>query len=1158
MPSTLRLANFRISEKAPLAFHPTAKTMKIRNNNLTLWHLAGTLAILSSWIPLSLWWPFTSSAASIAAGTKIVAGKLRKGDRVRLATARVNGEKDALLVIASVTGANGVIEQEVKQVGGKVRYRDDDVSYISVRVPIHYVECLAKPPFIEALNIDDGTFQYYADPTLAPDEEHTPLSIGNSSREGESRALEPNLGSYLNTPLPPATQFGASGFIVNHPTFDGRGVTVATIDGLPDLLHPTLATAKSLDGKPIHKVVDVLETIDPTVNPFMVRMADRVIARDQQFNYNGFAYVAPADGSYMIGLSGREGYTVLWDKMANTIWVDTNKNMKFTDEKRLTDYSEHFDIGNLSNDHALTVDRKAQGFVVKTYLIRNEYYVGIHFIGSKHSTMITSAIAGKGFFGKKINGVAPEAQIIAINPGNWQHAVIEALILAAKHPKVDVITLQHTLETPFNDGGCAAGVIADRLIQRYKKPVFVSAGNSGPGLNTLNEYASSNEVISVGSYIYRDTLRSIYGVRASMNGYIATLSSRGPTEDGGFKPDLLVPVGGVYASPLSDDDTHLVPIGYKVPHGYRVSTFGTSFAAPVAAGFAALLISSAKQRGVPCDIERIRNALKSTAHFLPSYSAYEQGSGLVNIAAAWEALKSLPQPATIFSSAYTNTAQARHLKQAYHGRGIYEREGWGPRTTRQRYITFTRISGLQVPVTYRVKWTGDNDCFSSPQAVTLPLNTPVTLPILISTKKVGIHSAILTLADARSSSVAYQVMNTVIAAEKFSPNNDYTITHKESVEYLDSKSYFFYVPPDTSVIDIGLTVTSGTGRLLAVSPSGREDIYHLYFSGIDSARAEYIAGGMVSRTIPTPQPGVWEFIVETQNITNNARRLSFQPKVSFVLKASIFGAQVSSIGGVVNLDHIATGYPLNINVMNRYSSFTGHISDSYLGSAFDALLTKNLNSAPDIFEINILPNTQIISAAITNTPDKEADYDLYLFDCTGNKCRLAGVSTGDSLYESVTVMNPAAGKWKTLIDPVFVPSDGINILYRDIFTNEAFGTVESYDKPSTRIAGGSWDTEIRINPLTQPTGDRCLVGFIQVQSRDICVKLRPLIPTASSLATHSYTQASLGDALIEVKFRQRISLALPEILPILRWRGREGNFILDQSDNLSSYKLNQR
>src|SRR5262249_13430166 len=258
--------------------------------------------------------------------------------------------------------------------------------------------------------------------------------------------------------------------------------------------------------------------------------------------------------------------------------------------------------------------------------------------------------------------------LLVLDKGRYTTAgVIEALILAAKHPQVDLLTIQIGLDGPTRDANSTVGIVCDRLVEKYHKPIFAGAANNGPGLNTATEVASGSKVISVGSYVHRDTWRAIYGAQTSREDYVAELSSRGPRDDGGFKPDLLAPVGGTYAD-LQGSPRSTLPGGHKLPPGYAGNwTLGTSFAAPTAAGAAALLISAAKQSGVAYDAERIRWALTSTAQFLPGYQACEQGHGLIDVGAAWEALKRAPEPVVITSRAPVKTVKSQYLRQPNQG-----------------------------------------------------------------------------------------------------------------------------------------------------------------------------------------------------------------------------------------------------------------------------------------------------------------------------------------------------------------------------------------------------------------------------------------------------------------------------------------------------------
>lgn len=75
-------------------------------------------------------------------------------------------------------------------------------------------------------------------------------------------------------------------------------------------------------------------------------------------------------------------------------------------------------------------------------------------------------------------------------------------------------------------------------------------------------------------------------------------------------------------------------------HGYQRSS-GTSFASPYVAGAAALLMSRAQRLGMSLDVASVRHLLCSTAQRLPAGPNEETGAGLLDCAAALDALDAL-------------------------------------------------------------------------------------------------------------------------------------------------------------------------------------------------------------------------------------------------------------------------------------------------------------------------------------------------------------------------------------------------------------------------------------------------------------------------------------------------------------------------------------
>src|SRR5437899_7318821 len=80
-------------------------------------------------------------------------GVLFKDSRADLAAARARGQKDAVLVIASMPGANPRVARLIAAAGGTVQFRDDDVDYLRARLPLDQIDGLANQADVHSINI---------------------------------------------------------------------------------------------------------------------------------------------------------------------------------------------------------------------------------------------------------------------------------------------------------------------------------------------------------------------------------------------------------------------------------------------------------------------------------------------------------------------------------------------------------------------------------------------------------------------------------------------------------------------------------------------------------------------------------------------------------------------------------------------------------------------------------------------------------------------------------------------------------------------------------------------------------------------------------------------------------------------------------------------
>lgn len=101
--------------------------------------------------------------------------------------------------------------------------------------------------------------------------------------------------------------------------------------------------------------------------------------------------------------------------------------------------------------------------------------------------------------------------------------------------------------------------------------IFFSAGNNGSAANTIGAPGVAKNVVTVGALGHGNSTT------------VASFSSRGPTDDGRLKPDIMAP--GTSTVSASGDDNDTTP---SCPTNGR-SLSGTSMACPTVAGGAALL-----------------------------------------------------------------------------------------------------------------------------------------------------------------------------------------------------------------------------------------------------------------------------------------------------------------------------------------------------------------------------------------------------------------------------------------------------------------------------------------------------------------------------------------------------------------------------------------
>lgn len=227
-----------------------------------------------------------------------------------------------------------------------------------------------------------------------------------------------------------------------------------------------------------------------------------------------------------------------------------------------------------------------------------------------HGTHCAGIAAGSGAASAaRYRGVAPAASIYSAqvlrSDGGGMMSDVMAGIEWAVDQGVQVIGL--SLGTPGPcDGTDALCETCDAAVEAGAV-VCVAGGNDGPDENTIGSPGCARNVITVGAVGSLDE--------------VANFSSRGPTADGRFKPDLVLPGVDIVATRAQGTS-----LGNAVGTHYA-SLSGTSMAAPHAVGVCALLLE-AEPDLTP---QQMKMRLTAAAVDLGA-DPYAQGKGLVD---AW-------------------------------------------------------------------------------------------------------------------------------------------------------------------------------------------------------------------------------------------------------------------------------------------------------------------------------------------------------------------------------------------------------------------------------------------------------------------------------------------------------------------------------------------
>ncbi|MHC3460931.1 S8 family serine peptidase [Streptomyces flavovirens] len=997
--------------------------------------------------------------------------KLGEADADLLAKAQAQGEKNITMMVATTPGATAQVAEQLDAVKGSVLGRTyDKLGYVRATVPTATAEATIKAAqkLSSVHGIDLKQEIKLDDPTPKADQ-----VAGAKQLKATGSYPAPGKKTPAKNPYNPSFETGAVDFVKQNPKADGRGVTIGILDSGVDIAHPALQ--KTTTGE--RKIVDWVTATDPVSDGdgTWLRMGTSVTG--PTFTAGGRTYKAPkgdykiqlfaeaaTKGGDMAGDLNRDGDTtdvwaVLFDPVKGTVRVDLDNDADFTNDAVLKPYKDGHQVGYFGKDNPKTEVVERIPFVVETRkdVVYNAAgdkadYVNIGVIESEHGTHVAGITAANSLFGGKMNGAAPGAKIVSSRACTWSGgctniALTEGMIDLVVNRGVDVVNMSIGGLPPLNDGNNARAELYKRLIDIYGVQLVISAGNDGPGVNTIGDPGLADHVISVGASISKETWAANYGSNVTKKYDMLPFSSRGPREDGGFAPILTAPGASINTTQTWLPGGPVKEAGYSLPAGYSMLQ-GTSMSSPQAAGATALLLSAAKQKHIELPPADLRTALTSTASHIKDVPAHAQGAGLIDIVAAWKQISKKGSPAHEYTvKAPVDTAIDFALKTPGFGTGLYDREGGLKAGQKKTYdVVVTRTTGPDKAVKHKLSWKNNDGTFklTGSSTVSLPLGKPVTVKVQAKPGSAGVHSAILQVDDKNTKGVDHQILSTVVVAKDL-VKPGYAFKASGSVQRNGTTSYFLNVPEGAKTLEVAMSaLRSGSQtRFISIHPYGVavEDsstvyCYPNYENPANTCRPDV-------RSYKDPQPGVWEIEVE-------ARRTSPLLDNPYKLDVSLLGATFDPAVRTIDEAKIGTPAAVDWTVTNNAGDLEGKLEGGSLGSA-DVERPSISTGGEYTRTVTIGEGVEKLDIAVGNTSDANADIDLYVFKGDTQ----VGASTTAGSEESVSLVKPAAGTYTVVIDGYSVPAGTTEYDYRDVYYSASLGEIKVDESKAVNLANGA-------------------------------------------------------------------------------------------------------
>lgn len=982
------------------------------------------------------------------------ADKMSSHSQELLLQAEQAGKSRVTVMALTDKGQTAAVTAKLKDLGATVGYVHDKLGYVRASIPTKHAWSVAQIAQVRTVDLDEMV--------------KIPAPEADGPITGSDKWTGPDENTPLVNPYMPIADTGVAALRQAHPEFDGRGVTIGVLDSGVDLDHPALQTTSTGERKVTDwvTVTDPLLEADATWRLMLTHVSGptatfskkewKLPQRDgADYAISVFSETAAKLSDDVEGDIDRDGkkdgsWGVLYDYETHDIWVDVNGNQDFTDDEVMRPYREKHQVNHFGTDDPATSVMERMPFVVEYregvdltpagMPGRTVDAVNIGLVASAHGTHVAGIAAGN-MPGWKMGGAAPGAKIVSAKAcvysgGCTNVALTEGMIELVANKHVDVVNMSIGGLPALNDGNTTRTALYNRLIDEYGVQIFVSAGNSGPGTNTIGDPSVASDVISVAAGASKDTWLSNYGAQATAPYWVQNYSSHGPREDGGFKPNLMAPGSAISSVPMFMGPEDLAQVSYKLPVGLSMFN-GTSMASPQAAGATTALLSAARQRDVAVTPAQLRESLFTTARFISGLPASAQGNGQIRVDRAWPVLAKAGAVENRYEiSAPVCTPLADMLPEPGRGTGVYNRCGareGGQKVGESRTydVKITRTEGPAEQTAHTIRWIGNDGTWSSASTVDLPLGETVTVPVTARPTKLGEHSAILDITPVGARLGTRMMADVVVATDLGSA--PYTATRSGSVERVRAESMYVTVPQGAKTLQVNMTgIANGSVvRFLALNPYG----VPVESSKVAGQCYTQLGNPKIckptSRAYQNPMPGVWE-------ITVDASRRTPTTKNPYRITASAQGISVTPEEQTIPSVKLGEPTPVPWTIRNDFGPVTIAGQGGALGSARTLRPTVKQGET-HTYTVEVPAGMERLDASIGATSDPGADLDLTVKNAAGTV--VASSADGDS-EEAVSIATPAPGTYTIEVDGYAVEQAGGTAYdYLDVIFGQGLGDI---------------------------------------------------------------------------------------------------------------------